>query len=161
MRLKRIIICILILALSGALLCGCGGNRGSDSAPAVDLQAFMEYLLERYELGSVEPVGPELLDAFYPGLQEINADQRVVYMPMITGVVSEYAFLHCADRDAAAKAAEILQQRVDGQAGGGAWYPESVENWARAKVITKGSYVAMIAAGDVTDDIAADFEKLF
>ena len=159
MKLKKRIPLFLIAALLAAALCGCGATEVP--AETVDLQKFMEDTLGSYELGSVEAVSGELLDAFYPGLSGVDAPQRVVYMPMITGIVSEYALLECADRDAAAQAAEILEARVQTQAEGGAWYPESVENWAKAKVITKGNYVAMIAAGELTDSIAADFEKLF
>ena len=159
MKLKNRIPLFLIAALLAAVLCGCGVTEAP--AETVDLQKFMEDTLGSYELGSVEAVSGELLDAFYPGLSDVDAPQRVVYMPLITGVVSEYALLECADKNAAEQAADILEARVRAQAEGGAWYPESVENWAKAKVITKGNYVAMIAAGELTDSIAADFEKLF
>ena len=160
-QMKKLLIFVLVLCLPVALLCGCGANRTDNSVPEIDLGAFMEDLMGRYELGNVEAVDQELMEAFYPGLPEVAAQQCIVYMPLITGVVSEYAFLQCADKDAAAQAAEILQARLDAQANGGAWYPEAMENWAKAKVITEGNYVALIAAGDDTDSIAADFEKLF
>ena len=152
---------ILVFALLAGLLAGCGTKTAAGPEAQVDLNAFMKDTLDSSELGSVEAAGDELTEAFYTGLREIDTVQRVVYMPMITGVVSEYALLQCADRESAEKAAALLQTRVDTQAQGGAWYPESMENWAKAKVIVKGNYVAMIAAGDATDDIAADFEKLF
>lgn len=160
-KMKKLIPALLALCLLAALLCGCSGNKTDVVTADVDLTAFMEELMTRYELGSIEAVNDELIDAFYPGLLEVDAAQRVVYMPLITGVVSEYALLQCADKDAAARAAEILQTRMDTQAEGGAWYPESMENWAKAKIVTKGNYVALIAAGDDSAAIAADFEKLF
>ena len=159
--MKKVTVYVCLLCRLSVLLCACGGIRDGSAAPEVDLPAFMEELLSRYELGAVEAAGEELTAAFYPGLSNLDPVQQVVYMPLITGVVSEYVFLQCADKETAARAAEILQARVDAQADGGAWYPESVENWAKAKVLVKGKYVAMIAAGEDTDSIAADFEKLF
>lgn len=161
MSLKRVWMILLAAAILTAALAGCGKDAAPAKEPDIDLDDFMQDALSRYELGSVEAVGDEMIDAFYPGLRELNTVQRVVYMPRITGVVSEYAFLRCADAETAAKAAELLRQRVDAQSEGGAWYPEAMENWARARVLTKGSYVAMIAAGEETEAIAADFEKLF
>ena len=160
MRAKRVKtgrIMAALLALT--LLCGCGENRGGEAQ--ADLQAFMDRTLDRYELGSVEPASEELTEIFYPGLGALETVQRLVYLPLITGVVSEYVLLECVDRDTATRAGELLEARVREQAEGGAWYPESVASWAKARVITKGNYAALIAAGDDTDAIAADFEALF
>ena len=156
MKQTKALICCFLIAV---IFTGCGKTESAPAA-AVDLQAFMEDALERYELGMAEKVGDEMLDAFYPGLRDIDALQCVVYMPMITSVVSEYALLQCADGNNAKQAAEILQKRIDSQAGGGAWYPESMEAWAKAEVIVKGNYVAMIAAGDLTEAVAKDFSAL-
>ena len=49
----------------------------------------------------------------------------------MTSVVSEYMFLECQSEDDASKVVEILQARVDAQADGGAWYPESMEAQGR------------------------------
>ena len=61
----------------------------------------------------------------------------------------------------AEKAAEILQKRIDDQAAGGAWYPESMEAWGRGQVIQEGIYVAMIASAEHQEEIADAFEGLF
>ena len=158
--MKKSLNLLFVLALLTCLLAGCG-TKAPGGETQVDLEAFMTDTLNRYELGSVEAVGDELTDAFYPGLRDIDTVQRIVYMPLITGVVSEYVLLQCADSENAEKAAALLQKRVDEQAAGGAWYPESVANWAKAKVIVRGTYVVMLAAGEATDAIAADFENLF
>ena len=57
--------------------------------------------------------------------------------------------------------AEILQKRIDDQAAGGAWYPESMEAWGRGQVIQEGTYVAMIASAEHQEEIADAFEGLF
>ena len=157
--MKKIALCTLIIAIMLTALVGCGSNKGGETS--VDLQAFMDDLQGKYELGSVMPVDDEMLSAFYPGLAEIETVQRVAYMPMITGRVSEYIFMECANTADVEKATGLLQTRVDEQAAGGAFYPEAVEAWAKAKILTHGNYVLLIAAGDTTDSIAADFEALF
>ena len=58
-------------------------------------------------------------------------------------------------------AASILQDRVDAQAEGGAWYPESMETWSNAQVVQNGTYVAMIATADHQEEIAEQFNALF
>lgn len=158
--MKKIALCTLIIAIMLTALVGCGSNKGGETS--VDLQAFIDDTQGKYELGSIMPVeDEEMLSAFYPGLAEIETTQRIAYMPMITGRVSEYIFLECTNEADVEKAAGLLQTRVDEQAAGGAFYPESVEAWTKAKVLTHGNYVLLIAAGDNTDSIAADFEALF
>ena len=59
------------------------------------------------------------------------------------------------------KAEEIFQARIDAQVQGGAFYPETIEGWKKAQVITKGSVVALISAGDSQSSAVEAFEKLF
>lgn len=137
---------------------------GSDQDGAtgdVDLSAFFTQLETDYELGSLVDIEGDVMDNFYPGLSDYTFAQYVGKSPAMTSVVSEYMFLECQSEDDASKVVEILQARVDAQADGGAWYPESMEDWGKAKVIQEGNYVALIAAGDDTGDIAAKFEALF
>ena len=61
----------------------------------------------------------------------------------------------------AGAAAAILQTRVDSQAEGGAWYPESMEAWGKAQVIQRGTYVAMIASASYQQEMADAFNALF
>ena len=127
----------------------------------MNLQVFFDSFYDKYEMAMTGAVEGEMLDAMYPGLSDLNLLQCVVQMPMISAVVSEYVFVQCANADDVKTVQAILQARIDEQANGGAWYPESMENWAKAKIVTKGNYVALIAAGDDSAAIAADFEKLF
>ena len=157
--MKKTIISILTLILLLSVLTGCGSKTAE--VPEIDLQAFLEDTEQKYELGSITSLDGEMLDAFYPGLRELEPVQLVAYMPMITGRVSEYVFLRCADSADARTAADILRQRAEEQAAGGAWYPESTAAWANAEVLVRGDYALLIAAGDLTADIAADFEVLW
>ena len=53
----------------------------------------------------------------------------------------------------AAQAAKILQTRIDSQADGDAFYPETIDQWKAAKVLQNGAYVAMIASGEHQTEI--------
>lgn len=155
--MKKIIALALALTLT-VCLAACG------SAPAkkdVDLEVFWQDLAAEYDMPDMGQVSDDMLESYYPGLKDIKTVQRVVQVPVMSAVVSEYVFLRLESADDAAAAAEILQKRIDDQAAGGAWYPESVENWGKAQVVTNGEYVAMIAAGDNTQAIAESFNALF
>ena len=55
----------------------------------------------------------------------------------------------------------ILQSRVDSQAGGGAFYPETTAAWEEAQVVVKGTVAALIVAqGDQARAVEA-FNALF
>ena len=61
----------------------------------------------------------------------------------------------------AAKAAAVLQARVDTMANGGAWYPEATRIWSEcATVVTHGNYVMMVVSEQYAA-IAAEFNALF
>ena len=155
--MKRMIMSALALLLLTAALTGCGKER----TEAIDLQAFFDEICEKYELAGMVELEGEMLDAFYPGLTGLDTPQRVAYAPMISASVSEYVFLQCADRETAQAAETILRQRIEDQASGGAWYPESMAAWSRARVVTQDNFVLLIASDGAADAIAADFERLF
>lgn len=146
---------LLVLLLTG--LTGCGEKQTKE----IDLQTFFDEVSEKYELVGMVPLEGDMLAAFYPGLEELDTVQRVAYSPMISASVSEYVFLQCADKATVQAASALLQKRIDDQAAGGAWYPESMAAWSWAKVIIKENYVLMIAADGFTEKIAADFNELF
>ena len=89
------------------------------------------------------------------------AKQLIAKAPMISAVVNEIVLAECGTEEDAATAASILQDRVDAQAEGGAWYPESMETWSNAQVVQNGTYVAMIATADHQEEIAEQFNALF
>ena len=157
-RMTLAIVCLLALSL----LTACGGS-GAKDVPDVDLAAFCadkaaEYGWDENYLADIEG---ELLENYYPGLGEIPSKQLVAKAPMMSFVVNEVVFLQCENEEDAAKAAAILQERIDTQAEGGAWYPESMEAWGRGQVIQQGTYVAMIASAEHQEDWADSFTALF
>jgi hypothetical protein len=106
-------------------------------------------------------VEDELLDTYYPGLRDLRLKQLEAHMPIMSSVVNELVFLECETEEDASNAAAILQDRIDVQADGGAWYPESMDAWSRGIVIQQGTYVAMIASAEHQDEIAEAFTKKF
>ena len=150
----------IVLALMMLALTACGGSK--NESKDVDLASFYAGMEEKYDWtqGLVDIEG-EMLEAYYPGLSEISTKQFIAKMPMMSAVVNEFVFLQCESEEDAGKAAQILQQRVDMQAEGGAWYPESMEAWGRAGVIQQGTYVAMIASAEFQAEIEEAFQAQF
>lgn len=163
-RFLTLAIAFMMLALTA-----CGGNENTNAPTAdADLQSLYDTLAEEFqwEEGYLVDIEGEMLESYYPGLSEINTKQFIAKMPMMSSVVNEIVFLQCETEDDAAKAAEILQNRIDYQVGdennpGGAWYPESIEAWKKGQVIQQGTYVAMIASAEYQDAITEQFNALF
>lgn len=158
--MKKSAIFLLTLLLV-SLLTACG-----EKAPEtvdVDLTEFYTTVETEYEWGDgyMTDIEGELLENFYPGMGDITTKQFLAKMPMMSAVVNEVAFAQCETEEDAAKVAAIFQSRIDTQAEGGAWYPESMETWSHGTVIQQGTYVAMIASGEYQEDLTEKFNALF
>lgn len=154
-----------VLAVMMLLLTACGEKKAE--VPEVDLGSFYAGLEEQYGWGQVMvDIEGEMLEAYYPGLKDIPTVELVAKMPQMSAVVNEMVFLRCENEEDAAKAEELLQDRIDYQVGdennpGGAWYPESIAAWEKGEVIRQGVYVAMIASAEYQSEIADGFNALF
>ena len=132
----------------------------SPEAPAdgASLSDFYADISSRYELPSMMEVPSDVVADVYPGLESLSLNQQVLYMAAITSVASEIAIVEAADADTAAQAAAIFQARIDSQVSGGAFYPETVENWENySQVVTCGNFVLLVVNPSCAE-IAADFE---
>ena len=157
---------LIAMALAAVMmlsLAACGAKK--EEAKDVDLAAFYETIATEYGWDDNTMANltedPELLEMYYPGLAEITTTQLVARAPMMSAVVNEFVFLQCETEEAAEEAADILQSRIDMQADGGAWYPESMEAWGRGVVDRQGTYVAMIASAEYKDSILASWQAQF
>ena len=168
--MKKWFVMALAACMLTGLLAGCGSKE--EGSAQVDLSAFYETLAEEYHWSEdpqtsqegdllMSSVEGELLESYYPGLADVATEHLIVKAPMMSSVVNEAVFAQCKSEDDAASAAEILQSRADAQAEGGAWYPESMEAWGKAKVIQNGTYVAMIASAEHQTEIEDAFNALF
>ena len=108
----------------------------------------------------------ELLDSYYPGLAEIAAKQRRVYIAAISAAVGEIALVEVENAEDVQAVEDIFQARIDYQVGddatpGGAWYPETIEGWkTKSRIVSHGNYV-MLAVGDAAEAAVESFEALF
>ena len=144
----------------------------ADAEPEeVDLTAFYNTLRE-------ESVWPELmnladsedekemLEASYPGLTGISTRQCGVYVAAMSAVAAELALVEVADAGDVPAVEAIFQARVDYQVGddtnpGGAWYPETIENWKQnARIVSNGRCV-MLVVRENADDVVEQFNALF
>ncbi len=162
--MKKVLAVIGILVLAAGLLTACGSKgNGSGETQQVDLSAFWDAEEQKYQWGKdyFADLDDELMEDYYPGLKDISTKQLIVKVPMMSAVVQEMVFAEADNEEDAGKIAEILQKRADDQAAGGAWYPESMEEWEKAKVVTHGCYAALVAVSDNGDEIVSDFNALF
>ena len=145
-----------MIAAAVLLLCGVLSACGSktETANDVDLTAFYNGLAEQYDWGDdMMDLDSDMLEMYYPGLGDIAAKQFLAKAPVMSYAVNEYVFMQCENEDDAAQAAKILQTRIDSQADGDAFYPETIDQWKAAKVLQNGAYVAMIASGEHQTEI--------
>lgn len=155
------LIALALAAMMMASLAACGSKK--EEAKNVDLTAFYDTLATEYAWNddTMVNIEGELLEMYYPGMGEITTKQFIAKAPAMSSVVNEMVFLQCETEDEATKAVELLQTRIDTQAEGGAWYPESMEAWGRGIVDQQGTYVAMIASAEHQDAILESWKALF
>lgn len=152
----------MVLALL-LLLTGCGGNSGGAETAEADLTELYAGMAEScgWEEGYMVDVEGELLEEYYPGLGEISTKQLIAKVPIMSSAVNEIVLLQCETEEDAKSAAVILQARADAQAEGGAWYPESMEAWRKAKVLQQGTCAALIASAEFQESLEEQFTQAF
>lgn len=156
----------LLLPFLALLLTACGGSE--TPPPEVDLSDLFTELADEcdWEADYLVDTEDELLESWYPGLQDIPIRQLVAKAPLMSAVVNEVVLVQCETEEDAAKAAAILEERIAYQVGdeqnpGGAWYPESIEAWKKAQVIQQGTYVALLASAEHQEDLVERFNEYF
>ena len=159
--MKRVLTFTMTLLLAMSLLTACGSSGKQE--PEVDLTAYFTQMVKDAGLDEnyMTDLEGEMLDSYYPGISDIPTKQFLAKAPMMSGVVNEMVLMQCENEEDAGKASAILQERIDTQAEGGAWYPESMEAWGNGQVIQHGTYVAMIASAQFQKTWADGFNALF
>lgn len=168
--MKRILSMVLATVMMLGLLSACGGQKQEEPVDVnkdVNLTDFFAELDETYQWGEgLMDLDGELLEAFYPGLAELEPKQIVAKSHQIAQLVEEFVFVECKSEEDAVKAEEIMKGRITYQVGdettpGGAWYPASIEQWKTAEVVRHGNYVALVASASVQKEVVDAFNKCF
>ena len=130
---------------------------------SADLAAFFTGFME--SLGENAPfmmeMNGEIAEAFYPGLSAYAVKQSVMQAAAMSAVPFEFVLLELENSGDVDTVKTILKARVDAQASGGAWYPETIAAWEKAEIVVNGNYVAMIVAGDQQSNAVSAFQALF
>lgn len=159
--------CALLLA--GLLACSGGGGTQKQA----DLAAFAKTLQEKYEfaayLGEMDPENEydkDTYDRTFPGLLELELEQRINLVGMVTLSNGEIGLAQAKSPEDAAKVKEIFQKRIDymvgdGKTPGGAFYPGPTQLWAdSSRIVDHGNYVMLVCASEC-DQIVDEFNALF
>lgn len=151
---------VAVLALS---LAACTQQQPAAEPFSADLETFYEENLlvdERAEGLAMERLTDEFMDAFYPGLSEIERKQTVIYTPMISFSAYEIAMVEVSSADDVEAVKAVFQARIDSQINGGAFYPETVQAWENnAEIVVRDNYVCLFV-GEGKDDMVAAFNAL-
>lgn len=156
--MKKILSLGLALAMAVTLLAGCTNGGGQKTAD-VNLEEFYQTIFtDPANTPAMMPLEGEMLEAFYPGLAEVELKQQVAYMPMITAVACEIVMVECANAADVDAVKEIFQARVDSQVENQFNYPAVIEAWEKeAKVVANGNYVALFLISGMSDQVVENF----
>jgi hypothetical protein len=151
---------VISVLMAGALalsLTACGTKDGQvENTFSADLTAFYDTLFQADDAPMMMAIeDDETLEYLYPGLTAIERAQTVVYTAAISAVAAEVAMVEVANSDVEA-VQTIFQARIDAQVDGGAWYPETMENWENnSQIVTQGNYVCLFVGDDVADMVSS------
>ena len=158
---------LMMAAVMVLSLAACGGAK-KEEVKSADLNAFYEETVagiieEKGEEGfpMMMPLEGEMLDAFYPGLSEIATKQCVIYAPAMSAVAAEFALVEVENAEDVEKVQAILQERIDAQIAGGAWYPETIEGWEKNSQLVVNGNSLMLVVFEGSESIAESFNGLF
>lgn len=143
------IICKIVVLLLMITLAGCSSVKNNGPEPGIDLNTFYQAILEAQseeteELILFEESNPALIESFYPGLENIELNQKVFYMPPIATHPCEIVMVEVKNSEDVQAVVDIFQARID-MGADNVSYPESAAGWKLyAKVHQSGNYVCMI-----------------
>lgn len=166
--LKKIVTLAMAAAMAVTMV-ACGNTAAQPTATPtpkpVDLAAFGEKYVNDQTmppvLDTTQDMGKQVLDMNFAGLSEMDLEQCLAYVSMMSINNSEMVLVKTKTADDVAKVKEIFQARIDAMVGGGAFYPETTEIWTNnAQIVENGNYVALVVSAD-KDAIVEQFNALF
>ena len=145
--MRKLFLACLVVAMSLSLFaCGKADNA---PAPGTALNTFYEAVLaaqptDAEALIFFEESDPNLIDSFYPGLEEIALNQQAFYMPPIATHPCEIVLVEVVDAADVQTVTDIFRARIELGADN-TTYPESAAGWQKhAQVQQSGNFVCMI-----------------
>ena len=144
---KLFTLCLaLVLALS---LAACGQEKEPSDTQSVDLRAAYEAGIKQVqdELGDNAPVlleetAVELLNSYYPGLENAKLKQGVFFISP-TATSCEVSMVEAESAADAEIVRQSFQARVDGMAND-TTYPDEAAMWKNSSTVTvNGNYVVL------------------
>ena len=138
----------------------------SGTAALPSLSDFFTTLQGKYDgLGAMMMMEGELLSNYYPGLDAIASVEEVCIQETMISISNVAVGLVKLSADASpddvAAVQNILQARIDTQAGGGAWYPASCETWEQGVITSTSNVVGMFVYPDEAQAMADLFTEAF
>lgn len=159
--MSKKLISLALAALMAFSLVACGNSADKnkeDENPAfsADLAQFYSTLFQGADAPAMDEVTDDMLEYLYPGLAEIELNQRVIYAPMISAVAAEVALVEVANAEDVETVKAIFQQRIDDQVAGGAWYPATIEVWEQnSEIVVIDNYVCLFVGTDKDAQVEA------
>ncbi|MBD5149107.1 MAG: Ig domain-containing protein [Oscillibacter sp.] len=138
----------------------------SGAAALPSLSDFFTTLQGKYDgLGAMMVMEGELLSNYYPGLDAIASVEEVCIQETMISISNVAVGLVKLSADASpddvTAVQNILQARIDTQAGGGAWYPASCETWEQGVITSTSNVVGMFVYPDEAQAMADLFTEAF
>lgn len=164
--MKKLMMVVLALTLLLSLA-ACGGNNADQATVEVpDLNQYYKDFMASLDEDNAPAMtdaneDASYVDAFFPGLNDIELKQSVLQMATISATAFELDLVECADESDVETVKTIFQTRIDNQINGGAFYPETTAAWEKAEVLVNGNIVALIVAGEHQSDAVDTFNALF
>lgn len=164
--MKKLMMVVLTLTLLLSLA-ACGGNNADQvTAEVPDLNQYYKDFMASLDEDNAPAMtdaneDASYVDAFFPGLNDIELKQSVLQMATISATAFELDLVECADESDVETVKTIFQTRIDNQIIGGAFYPETTAAWEKAEVLVNGNIVALIVAGEYQSDAVDTFNALF
>ncbi len=158
--MKKFVSLVLALVLALSLVaCGSSNNPEVPGTPDVQEPSFGVNLTDFYNnMLAAAGEAPmmmdmaadlEMLEMTYPGLKDIETKQLVSVAPMMSAVAMEFTFVEVANASDVEAVKAILQGRIDAQVNGGAWYPETIEQWEKySEIVVIDNYVCLFVTPD-------------
>lgn len=164
--MKKLMMVVLALTLLLSLAACGGNNAGQVTAEAPDLNQYYKDFMASLDEDNAPAMtdaneDASYVDAFFPGLNDIELKQSVLQMATISATAFELDLVECADESDVETVKTIFQTRIDNQINGGAFYPETTAAWEKAEVLVNGNIVALIVAGEHQSDAVDTFNALF